>query len=62
MFDLVVGLNRWGYRVVAYVTLLRDDYPPFRLDQGGSEPAPQRPPPPGDDRGAAEEPVATAGV
>jgi hypothetical protein len=62
MFDLVVGLNRWGYRVVAYVTLLRDDYPPFRLDQGGSEPAPPRPPPPGDDRGAAEEPVATAGV
>ena len=39
MFDLVVGLNRWVFRVVAYVTLLRDEYPPFRLDQGGAEPA-----------------------
>jgi hypothetical protein len=38
MFDLVMGLNRWGYRVLAYVTLLRDDYPPFRLDQGPTEP------------------------
>lgn len=38
MFDLVVGLNRWVFRVVAYVTLMRDEYPPFRLDQGGPEP------------------------
>jgi hypothetical protein len=24
--------------VLAYVLLLRDEYPPFRLDQGGTEP------------------------
>jgi len=44
MFDLVMGLNRWGYRVVAYVALLRDEYPPFRLDQGATEPVDQPPP------------------
>ena len=39
IFDLLVGINRWGYRVQAYVSLLRDEYPPFRLDQGPEEPA-----------------------
>lgn len=29
-----MGLNRWQYRVLAYTALLRDEYPPFRLDQG----------------------------
>ena len=38
LFDLVVGLHRWTWRVVAYVGLLRDEYPPFRLDQGPDEP------------------------
>jgi hypothetical protein len=37
IFDLVMGLNRWVYRVVAYATLMTDHYPPFRLDQGGEE-------------------------
>jgi hypothetical protein len=40
LFDLVMGLNRWSFRVFAYVMLLTDEYPPFRLDQGPEEPAP----------------------
>ena len=31
IFDLVIGFNRWAFRVAAYVILMRDDYPPFRL-------------------------------
>lgn len=38
LFALNVGLNRWVYRVASYVLLLRDEYPPFRLDQGPTEP------------------------
>ncbi|QGU08751.1 hypothetical protein COCCU_14305 (plasmid) [Corynebacterium occultum] len=37
LFALIVGLNRWVYRVATYVLLLRDDYPPFRLDQGPTD-------------------------
>jgi hypothetical protein len=31
IFKLVVGLNRWSYRVFAYTSLMTDEYPPFRL-------------------------------
>ena len=37
IFDVVLGLDRWVARVAAYVLLMRDEYPPFRLDQGGAE-------------------------
>ncbi|BCJ33491.1 membrane protein [Actinocatenispora thailandica] len=39
IYDLLMGIQRWGYRVGCYVSLLTDRYPPFRLDQGGDEPA-----------------------
>ena len=37
LFDLVMGLDRWVARVGSYVLLMRDEYPPFRLDQGGTD-------------------------
>jgi hypothetical protein len=43
LYEFVMGMNRWCFRVLAYVALLRDEYPPFRLDQGGPDPGSTRP-------------------
>jgi hypothetical protein len=52
LFDLVMGLQRWVFRVGAYAGLMRDEYPPFRLDTGGTEAAAT----------AAPEPAPTGGT
>jgi hypothetical protein len=52
LYDFVLGMDRWAFRVAAYAGLMTDQYPPFRLDMGGPDPgsvpaAPAPPPPSG---------------
>jgi hypothetical protein len=52
IYEFVMGMDRWALRVGPYAALMTDRYPPFRLDQGGTDPGsvpagPTPTPPPG---------------
>ncbi len=33
LFRFIMGMNRWTFRVLVYVALMTDHYPPFRLEE-----------------------------
>jgi hypothetical protein len=37
VFEVLMGFNRWSVRVGAYALLMTPQYPPFRLDPGGTD-------------------------
>jgi hypothetical protein len=49
LYAFIMAMNRWCFRVLTYATLMRDEYPPFRFDEGGTDPGRVSPTPaPGD--------------
>ncbi|SEO83499.1 DUF4389 domain-containing protein [Trujillonella endophytica] len=59
IYDFVIGMDRWALRVAAYVSLMTDVYPPFRMDMGGTDPGslPAGPDPAGPAGGGAAQPA-----
>ena len=45
MFDFVTGMSRWTYRVMTYLLLMTDAYPPFSFDQPVTPPPAMAPHP-----------------
>ncbi|MCW2697722.1 MAG: transrane protein [Modestobacter sp.] len=65
IYDFVMGMDRWALRVGPYAALMTDRYPPFRLDQGGTDPGwvpagPVPPSPSGAPTAGPPAPVTTA--
>ncbi len=61
LFDVLVGLNRWVFRVLAYAALMTDVYPPFRYDGGGLETSHHLPPGPPSTADPPADAVVTSG-